>query len=655
VAVEGGIMTIPELIAQLQFLMPDDHYQWDVQQMENNVFRVNFPSRSDLVKAQHFGKFCVPKTQITLSFDFWRKDVEPVWTAEEVWVRVHGFPPFALDEILALWAFGDIFGETTDIDLPFTRANNVLRIRISCLDLALIPASLDVKIRNDFFRLRFEVEGFKAPTTHDDNLSEDMHKDDDMDHDGPSNNSGDDVDREIKRKKNEEGGNDTDYEPSHPVTSAGASLSVLPPTVSQEKSTASVDVSPRYDNVIISPVNDFILSTPKCLDPYFRDVAVSEPADGLLANSKLGMTMLHEPGVVLPLVQRADRGLEGDGAEAGEAATPMHGSFARGMSIAVRTGAPSLPVHGACSPGSGTTSTGAPIAPGKSILPQTLVSSPLAKVSSQHFMSEGSSSLPMESSKRTYIHMVKPKRSKSTVSPLPVSVHHMVSSTDGCFTDMPDNTTIITSPNFCASQADGATKNNMKPVTVNTPVSKAFSTEEVIAFGGIKSQEVTGVRSSGKLRAQPNADATQLEKAMMLAQRRNESFAQGISQSHSLLNFSDADIIHNATVLGISMGNSHTEQISAAHKIKDNELQRTLTILKKNESVSDNCGDMMPCLIVSHASDLVVDLDDEDHLMDDNVMCTSPVANKIRRNKKKKSYDKNKVRRSNRIRNKNYK
>jgi hypothetical protein len=62
VAVEGGIMTIPELIAQLYFLMLDDQYQWDVQQMEDNVFRVNFPSRSDLVKVQHFGKLCVPRT-----------------------------------------------------------------------------------------------------------------------------------------------------------------------------------------------------------------------------------------------------------------------------------------------------------------------------------------------------------------------------------------------------------------------------------------------------------------------------------------------------------------------------------------------------------------------------------------------------------------
>jgi hypothetical protein len=63
----------------------------------------------------------------------------------------------------------------------------------------------------------------------------------------------------------------------------------------------------------------------------------------------------------------------------------------------------------------------------------------------------------------------------------------------------------------------------------------------------------------------------------------------------------------------------------------------------------------VPCLIVPRASYLVVDIDDVEHLMDDNLLCTSPVANKRRRNKKKKSYDKNKVRRSNIIRNKLYK
>jgi hypothetical protein len=671
VAVEGGIMTIPELIAQLQFLMPDDQYQWDVQQMENNVFKVNFPSRSDLVKAQHFGKFCVPKTQITLSFDFWRKDVEPVWTADEVWVRMYGFPPFALDEILALWAFGDIFGETTDIDLPFTRANNVLRIRLSCLDPALIPASLDVKIRNDFFRLRFEVEGLKAPRANEESLSEDLHKDDDMDHDGPTNNSGDDIDRENKRKKNEEDDDVTDYEPSHPAPSAGNSLSVLPVTVSPQKFTAAVDVSPRYDHVITLPDNAFVLSTPKCLDPFFRAVAVSESAEGILVTSELGMTKLHEPDVVQPLVQRGDCVSEGVDEMS---VTPMHGTCTQGTSTVPGArptvhgtrpgsgnssiGAPSSRLHGSCStgvlPGTPIMSS-SPVAPSMPNMSPPLRSSPPAMLASQISGPKGNSTTPLQSSKRTVVHMVTPKRSNYTDSPLPGSVHHMVSSSDDRFTVLTDNATIITSPNNCVSQANGGAKKSMTPGTVATPAAKAFSTEEVIAFGGIKSQEARGVRSSGRLRAQPNTDATQLQKAMMLAQRRNENFAQGISQPHSLLNFTDADIIHNATVLGISMGSSLSEQVSEAHKIKENELQRTLTILRKNESVSNKCGDTLPCLIVSRASDLVVDLDDEDHLMDDNGLCSAPVANKIKRNKKKKSYDKNKVRRSNRIRNKNSK
>jgi hypothetical protein len=140
---------------------------------------------------------------------------------------------------------------------------------------------------------------------------------------------------------------------------------------------------------------------------------------------------------------------------------------------------------------------------------------------------------------------------------------------------------------------------------------------------------------------------------MLLAQRRNESFAQGISQPHSLLNFSDAQIIHNATVLGVSMGSSLTEQINAAHIIKENEFQRTLTILKKNESMLEKSGEHLPCLTVSHASELVGDLDD-DFPSDNDLLCASPVTHKTRRNKKKKSYDKTKVRRSNRIRNKIY-
>jgi hypothetical protein len=40
----------------------------------------------------------------------------------------------------------------------------------------------------------------------------------------------------------------------------------------------------------------------------------------------------------------------------------------------------------------------------------------------------------------------------------------------------------------------------------------------------------------------------------------------------------------------------------------------------------------MPCLIVSRASELVADLDDDDHLLDDGLLCASPIMNETRRN-----------------------
>jgi hypothetical protein len=54
-----------------------------------------------------------------------------------------------------------------------------------------------------------------------------------------------------------------------------------------------------------------------------------------------------------------------------------------------------------------------------------------------------------------------------------------------------------------------------------------FSMDKLIEFGGISDFRTSGLRSSGRIRAQANADATQMERAMMIAQRRDEFLAQG--------------------------------------------------------------------------------------------------------------------------------
>jgi hypothetical protein len=125
---------------------------------------------------------------------------------------------------------------------------------------------------------------------------------------------------------------------------------------------------------------------------------------------------------------------------------------------------------------------------------------------------------------------------------------------------------------------------------------------------------------------------------MLISQRCDESFVPGTmtSQSHSLLSFSNTKIIHNASMLGVSMGSSYMDRVRSTRLIKDNELQRTLSILKNNDCVSDKGGDNVPCLIVTRASDLLEDLEDDENIMEDNFVHLSPIVNKIKRNKKEK-------------------
>jgi hypothetical protein len=64
-----------------------------------------------------------------------------------------------LDDFLGLWALGELFGKTLDVDMDFTHQHDVLRINIACLDPSFICVKMDVMIKDEFFKLRFEVEG----------------------------------------------------------------------------------------------------------------------------------------------------------------------------------------------------------------------------------------------------------------------------------------------------------------------------------------------------------------------------------------------------------------------------------------------------------------------------------------------------------------
>jgi hypothetical protein len=186
---------------------------------------------------------------------------------------------------------------------------------------------------------------------------------------------------------------------------------------------------------------------------------------------------------------------------------------------------------------------------------------------------------------------------------------------------------------------------------VDMPSNKCLSYEEIVAFGGIKNTDASGVRSSERIRAQPNSHATQMERAMLMAQRRDDNAYHGMSTpiKDTVFSMSDAQILEKARALGVSLGGSSEEQFKSLKLLKDNELQRTLTMLDNKKSIIET-GEFAPhCLVVSRASNLSEDLDDEESFINEDVPVALVPKNKAKVKRKNKSYDKTNVRRSSRI------
>ncbi|KAM0849117.1 hypothetical protein ACQ4PT_053932 [Festuca glaucescens] len=158
VTVDGDAMTIPEIIEQLRRIVPYEKFNWEVFHLKDNIFRVKLPSKQEVQRLKNFGTYICQDRESCLSFDLWSSLEEPLYMLPEVRVRVSGFPSDMRSDYLSLWGVGTLFGKTLDVDMAFTRKNKVLRTKIGCLDLSLIPTDSDVFIRRGFFKLRFEVE-----------------------------------------------------------------------------------------------------------------------------------------------------------------------------------------------------------------------------------------------------------------------------------------------------------------------------------------------------------------------------------------------------------------------------------------------------------------------------------------------------------------
>jgi hypothetical protein len=174
-------------------------------------------------------------------------------------------------------------------------------------------------------------------------------------------------------------------------------------------------------------------------------------------------------------------------------------------------------------------------------------------------------------------------------------------------------TTSTVPPKEQVLQADAASQVAAASFNPSTPSSTTRrSTKEVIAFGGISQKLSSPVRSSKRVKMQKNGDATQMERAMMMAEQRFHAISPGTKSKLSFSALSNIDIGARASKIGVSLGSNESEIAISISSLKQTEEDRRITYLKNNlnKCIEENSD----CNILATANSLCTDLALEDQI-----------------------------------------
>jgi hypothetical protein len=142
-----------------------------------------------------------------------------------------------------------------------------------------------------------------------------------------------------------------------------------------------------------------------------------------------------------------------------------------------------------------------------------------------------------------------------------------------------------------------------------------YSEKDVISYGGISEKSQLGVRSSNRIRAQPNADSSIMERAQQQASARDPSSFSGTKHLNkfSLSSFSNDEVVDMAAVLGVSLGKNSSQVMHSIDLLKETDIARNL-FLKQNE-VKELCSmDDNDSLVLDEATILSQDLIEEEKI-----------------------------------------
>ncbi|KAM0916243.1 hypothetical protein ACQ4PT_010324 [Festuca glaucescens] len=159
ISVDGGSMTAKEIIKELEWIVPGEH-QWDLRPTDDGAFKTVFPSKADLARLRKIMDVPVEGTNMFLHFEEWSAAELDKFSLAETWVQVYGCCYKERCDYLALFAVGSIIGKAKEVDMEFTRARSVVRMRVEVTGIEHIPkATVDHTYEGVGYGIIFKVEG----------------------------------------------------------------------------------------------------------------------------------------------------------------------------------------------------------------------------------------------------------------------------------------------------------------------------------------------------------------------------------------------------------------------------------------------------------------------------------------------------------------
>jgi hypothetical protein len=267
IKVSGGALSVVQVSSELERLVPV-RWKWEVESVGTNVFKTQFPSRTDL---EHMIEWGVVQTKFNASMSIEEKVllVEVKSTSGKVWVQITGIPKEMMNFLL-IWAVGSILGVTKAVDMKFTNNYEICRLQVLVLDASLLPQFVDVVIGDNLYELQFRVE-------------------ENMDNDNPEPMDMDDLDLEVGDDDQQNNGN------------KGIGNALADPNVDATKSKKSSkhgrqDIEGKYSGKKVVDL-DSVLEDGSSGSGIFQGLGLGEELQEGLGEEEVGRTRSQPGGV----------------------------------------------------------------------------------------------------------------------------------------------------------------------------------------------------------------------------------------------------------------------------------------------------------------------------------------------------------------------